>query len=131
MSVVPFVEPIIRIVERLIPDPDERASLEHELRQAAITADAEFAKAQSEVIQKEAAGSWMQRSWRPILMFLLMGVILWHMIAVPMISAFTGISIGEMVGLAVVPTPVWTLLTVGMGGYIGGRTVEKVMGAAK
>ena len=40
-----------------------------------------------------------------------------HALGVPMV---------EVVGLKEVPEGLWTLLVIGMGGYIGGRSLEKV-----
>lgn len=127
MSFVPFIGPILDVVRRVVPDREEQARIEKDLRSAAMDADTRFAEAQAKVVSNEAAGNWLQRSWRPILMFLLMGVLIWHMMILPFIAYALGAELTQMVGLAVVPETVWTLLIVGMGGYIGGRTLEKVM----
>lgn len=121
-----FIGPITEILKRVIPDPVERAKIEADLQQAAVDAEARLAESQAQVIVAEATGSTWQRSWRPALMYFLMFVVAWHMIALPLLAAVAGIQIKEFVGLAIVPSEVWTLLTVGMGGYIGGRSLEKV-----
>jgi len=122
-----FVPAIMAIVNKLIPDPIERAKIQAQLEASAVEADARFAEAQSRVIVAEAEGSWLQRSWRPILMFLLMGVIVWHALFVPFIAVLLAVDATSLVGLLLIPGPVWTLLTVGLGGYVGARTLEKVM----
>lgn len=131
MSFAPFIGPIISIVERLIPDPAEQQQLVNQLEMAAQEAETKFAQAQSEVVKAEAQGNALQRNWRPVLMYLLMGVIVWHMIAVPILATAFGVPALQMVGLALLPEGVWTLLTVGMGGYIGARTWEKVKGVVR
>lgn len=127
MSFMPFVGPILDIVRRVVPDSEEQARLEHQLRSAAMESDARFAEAQAKVVAQEAKGNKLQRSWRPVLMYLLMGVLIWHMMFLPFIAFALGAELTQIVGLSVVPDTVWTLLIVGMGGYIGGRTLEKVM----
>jgi hypothetical protein len=122
-----FVPAIMAIVNKLIPDPIERAKIQAQLEASAAEAGARFAEAQSRVIVAEAEGSWLQRSWRPILMFLLMGVIVWHALFVPFIAVLLAVDATSLVGLLLIPGPVWTLLTVGLGGYVGARTLEKVM----
>lgn len=123
----PFIAPILEIINKVIPDPQEAARIANALQVAAMDSDAKMVESQSNVIVAEAQGeSWMQRNWRPSLMFLLMGVIVWHAVAVPILAFALGVALTDMVGLSVIPNPVWTLLTVGMGGYIGGRTLEKV-----
>ena len=127
MSLVPFIGPILDIVKQVIPDKEEQQRIEASLQSAAMESDARFAEAQAKVVAQEAEGNWMQRSWRPILMFLLMCILIWHAVAVPLIAHALSVEMTRMVGLAVVPEAVWTLLIVGMGGYIGGRTLEKVL----
>lgn len=127
MTFTPFIGPIVDVIRRVIPDKEEQARLENELQAAAMESDARLAEAQSRVIVAEAEGNWLQKSWRPILMFLLMAVLVWHMMFLPFIAYALGAQLTDLVGLAVVPETVWTLLIVGMGGYIGGRTLEKVM----
>ena len=60
----------------------------------------ELEKEQASVIRMEAQGNWLQKSWRPLVML-----------------CFTFI-ISEF----------WNLLEIGLGGYVIGRSVEKVTG---
>lgn len=123
----PFIAPILEIINKVIPDPQEAQRIANALQVAAMDSDAKMIESQSSVIVAEAQGeSWMQRNWRPSLMFLLMGVIVWHAVFVPILAYALEVALTDMVGLSVVPGQVWTLLTVGMGGYIGGRTLEKI-----
>jgi len=76
----------------------------------------EVTKMQSNVIVAEAQGaSWIQRNWRPVTMLTFLILIV--------LAALRVIDLSLMQ----VPKPMWTLLTVGIGGYIGGRTVEKAV----
>ena len=73
--------------------------------------------AQAKVITAEAGSkSWLTQSWRPMVMLSFAAILIY--------SFF----IGPMFALTVVPIPpeMWTLLHVGIGGYIGGRSVEKL-----
>lgn len=129
---LPFIAPILEIINKVIPDPQEAARISNALQVAAMASDSKIVESQSAVIVAEAQGeSWMQRSWRPSLMFLLMGVIVWHALFVPILAFSIGVEMTQMVGLSVVPGEVWTLLTVGMGGYIGGRSLEKIADTIK
>ena len=76
--------------------------------------------AQRDVIVAEAAGeSWIQRSWRPIAMLVLLGLIVWTVIPASVFNL--------TLQWDAIPDKAWGLLTVGIGGYIGARTVEKVV----
>ncbi len=84
------------------------------------------AEAQASIVVAEAQGSPRQRNWRPAFMIVCMGLLVWHAVAVPILAAILAVPLDEVVGLRAVPDGLWTLLVVGMGGYIGGRSLEKV-----
>lgn len=116
------------IIGKFVTDPNEKAQLQNqianaqiELQQKAMEYDAAFVEAQKSVIIAEATGkSWMQNNWRPVLMFIFMAILTNNFILAPYIKAF-----GGNVVLLEIPTQMWALLTVGVGGYIGARTYEK------
>lgn len=98
------------------------AALEQQVTVKAMEAETTFAELQSRVILAEAQGSsWMQRNWRPVLMLTFTGILANNFILAPYFSALThgAIKVLEF------PTAFWGLLTVGVGGYIAGRTFEK------
>ena len=83
---------------------------------------ADLVTSQEKIIVAEAqGGSWIQRSWRPITMLTFVFIIANNYILVPYAVAF-----GASVPMLDLPPGMWSLLTVGIGGYIGGRTYEKV-----
>lgn len=125
-ALAPFLGPILEIVRRVVPDPAERARIEADLTRAASDAEARLAEAQASIVVAEAQGSPLQRNWRPAFMIVCMGLLVWHAVAVPILAAALAVPLDEVVGLRAVPDGLWTLLVVGMGGYIGGRSVEKV-----
>lgn len=77
--------------------------------------------AQKEVLTTEMKGSWMQKNWRPMLMMMIMAIIGNNYIVVPYLDAMFDWSV-----VLTLPKELWTLLTVGVGGYVGGRSVEKL-----
>ena len=66
----------------------------------------------SVIIAEAQGGSWLQRSWRPITML-----------------TFLGLVVMDSLGLAATPLApeAWTLLQLGLGGYVVGRSAEKVI----
>jgi hypothetical protein len=85
--------------------------------------ESERLNAQRDIIVAEAKGeSWLQRNWRPLSMMVFVIIIANNFIFVPYAKSF-----GMDVPMLDIPEGMWTLLTVGIGGYIGGRTVEKVL----
>ena len=93
-------------------------AIQNEMTSKMLEFQTKIAQFQSNIIVAEAQGeSWLQRNWRPLIMLLFGFVVLYATLA-PVFGA-------PPVDMAGVPDKMWTLLTVGIGGYIGGRSVEK------
>jgi hypothetical protein len=77
-----------------------------------VSYEQQLLESQKQVITAEAQGqSWMQRSWRPITML-----------------TFLALVIADSFGWLANPLApeAWTLLQLGIGGYVAGRSLEKV-----
>jgi hypothetical protein len=116
------------ILERVVPNPNQRMEIQAELMKAALDSKSEFYKAAGSIITAEAQGeSWMQRNWRPITMLSFVFIIVNNYILAPYTEFFTGL-FGYAVTVPVleIPEGLWGLLQIGIGGYIASRGVEKV-----
>ena len=84
-----------------------------------LEADLQFAQAQRDVIVAEANGhSWLQRNWRPVTMLamvFLIGVIVWT----------GGYVNGRQLDHDFV-MEILSIIKVGLGGYVIGRSAEKI-----
>ena len=85
-------------------------------------------RARRDVVLAEIAESRLTRSWRPALMFLLMGFLLFLGLVIPSIEMVTGRTFAFEPRFELLPDAVWNLLAIGLGGYIGGRSAEKIAG---
>lgn len=91
--------------------------IENDFRKALLEADARFAEAQERVLRQELASqSWLARNWRPLLMLVFTYIIAHNFVIAPIFS----------VSVLEIPTDMWELLKIGMGGYIIGRSAEKI-----
>jgi len=78
---------------------------------------------QANVVIAEAKGeSWLQRNWRPLLMLCCIIVVANNYIILPYLELF-GVK-GAVLSL---PDNLWDLMKIGVGGYIVGRTGEKIV----
>jgi hypothetical protein len=105
------------VIERLFPDAEARAKAQMEVQAALVAQEAELQRAVIDVVKAEAQSEhWLAASWRPLLM-LTFGAII-----VARFLGFTapGISEAELVRL-------WSILEVGIGGYVIGRSAEKIV----
>ena len=88
-----------------------------ELLGKALDVVSSLAAAHANVIVAEAQGaSWLQRNWRPVTMM-----------------CFLVMIILNQAGVLPIPLPdqAWTIFGVGIGGYIGSRGLEKIVGMVK
>ena len=115
------VKDVMGGLDNLFTSKEEKMAAENAIREILIKKELELQKMQTEVIVTEAKGNWLQRSWRPILM-LAFGFIV---IYVKFIGPLFGLTIPEL------EDEFWNLLQIGIGGYVIGRTGEKMMSSYK
>jgi hypothetical protein len=113
--------PLFGVIDKAVTDKDEANRLKSEIRSQLIESQDSLLKAQMQIILAEAQGeSWLQRNWRPLLMIVIVAVIANNYLLAPYLGAIFG------VGLQLdLPERLWDLMTIGVGGYVTGRTVEK------
>ena len=110
------IEPIAGLVDKLHTSDDERLEakavllqLQTSIMSQSLDKEKQIAASQRDIIVAETqANSWLTRSWRPITMLTL--------VAIVVISQFTAME---------VPPDLWFVIKLGLGGYVGGRSVEK------
>ena len=91
---------------------EEAAKLQNEALALALELERERLAAQAGLVAAEAGGaSWLQRNWRPITML-----------------SFLGLVVADAFGLLAfrLADQAWLLLQIGLGGYVVGRSVEKI-----
>lgn len=117
-ALVPALAPIIgQIVGSLFPDPTEKAKAEAEAMRQLLAHQSEIESAAAKIIQTEAASThWLAANWRPLVMLVFCGLIVarWFGWAAP------GLQEAEYLKL-------WSIVEFGLGGYVVGRSVEKVV----
>jgi len=131
-AVSSIISPVRKIVDDVTTSDEERLKAKAKLDEIENAARAKFLKhvqniisAQKEVLLAELKGNWMQRSWRPLLMYVFILIIFNNFIVAPYVDAFAGTSV-----FLEFPTFFWQIMTVSIGGYIGARTYEKKKGVS-
>ncbi len=116
-----IIGPIADVISEVVPDADLRRKLKTEIQAKLISQETTLTKAARDVIVAEAQGeSWMQRNWRPLTMLSFTAVIINNYIIAPYVQAYGGVAV-----VLEIPDGMWGLLTMGLGGYVVGRTLEK------
>jgi hypothetical protein len=107
-----------------IDKSDEKLEMQLKYKQLLTEIDGSFLEyenklleSRSKIVESETKGeSWLQRSWRPILMLLCMAIIMNNYILVPYFK----------IPMAVLDDHIWDLIQMGTGGYVAGRSLEKI-----
>jgi hypothetical protein len=135
-ALLPALVPILgKALGNLIPDANARAQAEAEIAKQLLASSAELERAAGEIVLAEARSEhflaacwrpilmlaeeksehWLTASWRPILMLTFGALIVarWLGYSAPCISE------AEVLKL-------WDIVQLGLGGYVIGRSAEKV-----
>jgi len=103
-------------LDKLFTSKEEKIKAEALIKEIILSKQLELQRMQADIIITEAKGNWLQRSWRPILM-LAFGFIV---IYVKFIAPLFDLRIPEL------ENEFWNLLQLGIGGYVVGRSAEKI-----
>ncbi len=113
---------ICSIVDQVVEDKDMANKLKAELHAKGLDLISQELKGSISIILAESRGNLIQRSWRPILMLTVVAIVANNYIIVPYAVAF-----GAPIPMLELPDKLWTLLTIGVGGYVVGRSGEKMV----
>lgn len=103
-----------KIIETLSVSAKEKKEIRSSVVETLYRYAESLEKEQASVLRAEAQGNWLQRSWRPLVMLTFTFIVL--------LGAFVPIPLLENT------SEFWNLLEVGLGGYVIGRSLEKVTG---
>ncbi len=117
LLVKPISDVVNNIVDKVAPDAGMAEKLKFEITQALINTDSKALEQQANIIVAEANGdSWLQRNWRPLVMVNFAALITAHWLG------FTPPNLPQLQVLALLD-----IVKVGLGGYVLGRSAEKVI----
>ena len=102
-----LVSEIGDVIDSLTLSSKEKMQLRANLTEVLSRFEADLQREQSSVIRSESQGNWLQRSWRPIVMLVFLGI-------------FTPLPLPDN------GSRFWDLLEIGLGGYVVGRSFESV-----
>ena len=129
-ALLPILAPIIGdVAKRILPaDKDKAADIEREINMALISNSASIEQAAASVILAEAKSEhWITACWRPILMLNITAIVSWNFLLAPLIELGVLLWTGNQIPLSInLPEELWQLLVVGVGGYVLGRSGEKI-----
>ena len=108
------------LIDESFTNDDEKSTAKEKLTTVIFSAFEKLQVLQAGIISKEAQGNSLQRSWRPIVMLMFAFVVVYAYFLQP---AFFPNAVSVRSEL---PEEFWALLKIGLGGYVVGRSVEKI-----
>ena len=119
-----IVSKVADIIREKVEDTDKANELIAEIQREVFQYQTTELVEQSKIILAEIQGeSWLQRNWRPILMLTVVAIVANNYLLAPYLNALFGKGTVPFLEL---PEKLWNLMTVGVGGYVVGRSAEKV-----
>jgi len=117
-AIAPLAKILFSTIEKAVPDKDLQAKLKADLQTQLLQSNTQELQAAAKIIEAEAKAGWFASSWRPLLMYVLIFILVWNYILGPVIRLMLGTVITFEL-----PGDVWTLLQIGLG-WICSRTIR-------
>jgi len=124
MLIFELFKPVTDLIDTLHTSEEEKAVLRNQaektkmqLQSQILDYESKLMDSQASIARAEAQGqSWLQRNWRPITML-----------------TFLVLVVCDVFGFLAfrLASDAWTLLQLGLGGYVVGRSAEKVASVMK
>ena len=112
------VKEVGKVIDGLFTSDEERLKAKNEVFKVLQEQQLELQKLQTEIVLAEANGNWLQRSWRPILMLAFGFIVIYVKFIAPLFD----------LPIPPLENEFWNLLQLGIGGYVVGRSAEKIAG---
>ena len=119
-----LIGPVTSLLDKFIPDADEKAKLAHTIATMSERHAQEIALEQIEVLKLDAKGTWFQSSWRPLAGYTTVLGLMVNFLISPIAAGF-GVDIPQADAGVMMP------LLLGMLGLGGARSWERVKGVGK
>ena len=118
----PLLSALFKTVDKVVDSKEEKEKIKAKIQEQALAGEMkELSTAANIILAESKSESWIARSWRPLLMMIAILIIANNYLFVPYANAFFNFGI-----VLELPDALWTLLTIGVGGYTLGRSSEKV-----
>ncbi|WP_257276411.1 MULTISPECIES: holin family protein [unclassified Endozoicomonas] len=116
MSLVAAIPVIGKVIDKLFPDANKAREARAELSKMLLNGELNELEQKAFVVKAEAQGeSWLQRNWRPIVMLVFTALVVCRWMG------WSAPNLTEAVELKL-----FSIIQMGIGGYIASRGLEKM-----
>jgi hypothetical protein len=75
-------------IEKSVPDKDLQEKLKAQLQTQLLQSNTQELQAAAKIVEAEAKAGWFAASWRPLLMYVLIFILVWNYVLGPVIIFF-------------------------------------------
>lgn len=124
-----LAKPIVDLVDVLHTSEEEKLTIKQKMFELQVVLynkileyEGKLVDAQSKVIEAEATSeSWLAANWRPLTMVVFVSLV---------VNRWTGLTVLFGIPQVMIPHDVemelWSVIKIGLGGYVAGRSLEKI-----
>ena len=116
-----LIGPVFNVLDELVEDKDLRNELKMRVQMKILDNETQITGYMRDVVVSETSGTGLKALWRPILMLVMTAIVANNYILMPYMTAMFNWSV-----TLDMPEQLWQLLNIGVGGYIVGRSGEKI-----
>lgn len=112
-----ILDSVFGVIDKAVTDKDKAAEIKANLQMQMLDQESQLMKSAASIIEAEAnADSWLTKSWRPITMLTFLALMCFY---------WLGFAPEYLSNNPDLVASLFTILQVGIMGYVGGRSVEK------
>ena len=94
-TIAPLAKMLFSTVDKAIPDKDLAEKLKAQLNTQLLQSSTEEIKAAASIVEAEAKSHWFVSSWRPLLMYVLIFILVWNYVRRSMLKGDWGAMLGS------------------------------------
>ena len=115
-------------LDKFLPDQNKKLEALAEDRAKILENEAKILAIAGDIVGKETVSErWYQNAWRPALMWIIIIIIFNNFLLAPYVGMIFGYDLTLNVDVNSLPEELWRAIDIGLGGYVIGRSAEKIV----
>jgi hypothetical protein len=115
-------------LNKFLPDQNKKLEALAEVRAKILENEAKILAIAGDIVGKETVSErWYQNAWRPALMWIIIVIIFNNFLLAPYVGMIFGYDLSLDVDVNSLPEELWRAIDIGLGGYVIGRSAEKIV----
>jgi hypothetical protein len=115
-------------LDKFLPDQNKKLEALAEVRAKILENEAKILAIAGDIVGKETVSErWYQNAWRPALMWIIIVIIFNNFLLAPYVGMIFGYDLSLDVDVNSLPEELWRAIDIGLGGYVIGRSAEKIV----